>query len=171
MTCVDNYLDRAKSTVVNLIAAGLNPRVKCVMTPYNWEQAERIVALFSSLGARRFQFVQYGRSLYRHSDDLFLTREPKLRLSEFLRRLAGERDDLEIVFREPPAGQDQRELEQAWEQRAVAPATEPLSSCLARRRLPFEELSSCARRFRPSYAQAPRNLTARRSTLIQPRAA
>jgi radical SAM protein with 4Fe4S-binding SPASM domain len=120
LTGVDNYLDRAKSTVVNLIAAGLNPRVKCVMTPYNWEQAERIVALFSSLGARRFQFVQYGRSLYRHSDDLFLTREQKLRLSESLRRLAGERDDLEIVFQDD-AGEvkTSEQLEQAWEQRAV----------------------------------------------------
>ena len=85
---VDDYLDRAKSTTANLVAAGLNPRVKCVMTNYNWEEAERIVELFLSLGARRFQFVHYGRSLYRHSDDLFLTREQKLRLSEFLRLLA-----------------------------------------------------------------------------------
>ena len=117
---VDNYLDRAKSTTANLVAAGLKPRVKCVMTSYNWEEGERIVELFSSLGARRFQFVQYGRSLYRHSDDLFLAREQKLRLSESLRLLAGKRDDLEIVFQddlgEVKTGE---QLEQAWEQRAI----------------------------------------------------
>jgi len=120
LTGVNNYLDRARSTTANLIAAGLNPRIKCVLTPYNWEEAGQIVELFSSLGARRFQFVQYGRSIYRHSDDLFLTREQKLRLSESLPRLAAKRGDLEIVFQDETGEvRTGEQIKAAWEQRPI----------------------------------------------------
>ncbi len=100
LTGVPNYLDRARSTTANLVAAGVSPRIKCVLTPYNCDEPEQIVALFRALGVRRFQFVQYGRSIYRHSDDLFLTREQKLRLSETLPVLAAQHSDIEIVFQD-----------------------------------------------------------------------
>lgn len=120
LTGVRNYLDRAKSTVTHLVAAGLDPRIKCVLTPYNWNEAGQIVDTFSRLGARRFHFVQYGRSLYRHSDDLFLTREQKLRLHDSFPRLVAKRDDLEIMFQD---GTDEvttaEQSKRAWEQRAV----------------------------------------------------
>ncbi len=120
LTGVHHYLERAKSTTANLIAAGLNPRIKCVMTPYNWEQAEQIVELFSSLGARRFQFVQYGRSIYRHSDDLFLTREQKLSLSESLPRLVAKHGGVEIAFQdETGEPKTNEQLKAAWGQRAI----------------------------------------------------
>jgi radical SAM protein with 4Fe4S-binding SPASM domain len=120
LTGVNNYLERAKSTTANLIAAGLNPRIKCVLTSYNWQEAEQIVELFTSLGARRFQFVHYGRSLYRHSDDLFLSREQKLRLSESMPLLVAKHSGVEIAFQdetgEPRTGEQRRT---DWEQRAV----------------------------------------------------
>jgi MoaA/NifB/PqqE/SkfB family radical SAM enzyme len=120
LTGVNNYLDRAISTTTNLIAAGISPRIKCVLTPYNWEEPEPIVELFSSLGARRFQFVQYGRSLYRHSDDLFLTHEQKLSLSETLPVLAGKHPNLEITFQDETGDtRTPEEIRTAWEQRAV----------------------------------------------------
>ncbi len=120
LTGVNNYLDRAKATTANLIAAGLNPRIKCVVTPYNWQEAGQIVELFSSLGARRFQFVRYGRSIYRHTDDLFLTREQKLRLSESMPLLVAKHRGIEIVFQDEtgePRTDEQRRKD--WEQRAV----------------------------------------------------
>jgi MoaA/NifB/PqqE/SkfB family radical SAM enzyme len=120
LTGVNNYLERAKSTTANLVAAGLNPRIKCVMTPYNWDQAEQIVDLFSSLGARRFQFVQYGRSIYRHSDDLFLTREQKLNLSESMPRLVAQHPDLEIVFQDDTGeSKTNEQIKEDWQQRAI----------------------------------------------------
>jgi radical SAM protein with 4Fe4S-binding SPASM domain len=120
LTGVNNYLDRARSTTVNLIAAGINPRIKCVMTSYNWDEAEAIVELFSSLGARRFQFVQYGRSLYRHSDDLFLTIEQKRTLSETMPLLVGKHRDLEIVFQdETGEAKAPEQVKAAWQQRAI----------------------------------------------------
>ena len=120
LTGVSNYLERAKSTTANLVAAGLSPRIKCVMTAYNWDQSAQIVELFSSLGARRFQFVQYGRSLYRHSDDLFLTREQKLSLSESMPLLVAAHPDLEIVFQDDTGETKTKEQIKAdWPQRAV----------------------------------------------------
>ena len=117
---VPNYLDRARSTTVNLIAAGVSPRIKCVLTPYNCEEPEAIVGLFRGLGVRRFQFVQYGRSLYRHSDDLFLTREQKLHLSESLPLLARQYSDLEIIFQDETAeSKSGEQLSAAWQQRAI----------------------------------------------------
>ena len=120
LTGVNNYLDRAKSTTANLIAAGLNPRIKCVLTPYNWEEPGEIVELFSSMGVRRFQFVQYGRSIYRHTDDLFLSKEQKLRLSESMPLLASRNADLEIVFQDETGEvKTAEQLETAWPQRAI----------------------------------------------------
>ncbi len=120
LTGVNNYLDRAKSTTANLIAAGIHPRIKCVLTPYNWEDAGHIVELFSSMGVRRFQFVQYGRSIYRHSDDLFLSREQKLRLSESMPLLASRYTDFEIVFQdETGEAKTADQLQAAWPQRAI----------------------------------------------------
>ncbi|MGO9316552.1 MAG: radical SAM protein [Terracidiphilus sp.] len=120
LTGVNNYLERAKSTTANLIAAGLNPRIKCVMTPYNWQEAEEIVELFTSMGVRLFQFVHYGRSIYRHSDDLFLSREQKLSLSESMPRLVAKHSGVEIAFQDEigePRTEEQRRSD--WEQRAV----------------------------------------------------
>ena len=120
LTGVPDYLDRARSTTANLIAAGISPRIKCVLTPYNCDEPEQIVALFQSLGVRRFQFVQYGRSIYRHSDDLFLTREQKLHLSETLPIPAAQHRDIEIVFQdETSETKTGEQLAAAWQQRAV----------------------------------------------------
>jgi len=120
LTGSEDYLDRAKSTTANLVAAGINPRIKCVLTPYNCDEAEAIVKMFSSLGVRRFHFVQYGRSLYRHSDDLFLTKEQKLRLSESMPVLVAKRDDLEIAFQDDTGeSMTDEQLKEAWEQRAI----------------------------------------------------
>ncbi len=120
LTGVNNYLDRARSTTANLIAAGINPRIKCVLTPYNWEEPEQIVELFSSMGVRRFQFVQYGRSIYRHTDDLFLSREQKLRLSESMPLLASRYADLEIVFQDETGEvKSATQIQAAWRQRPI----------------------------------------------------
>ncbi len=120
LTGVPNYLDRARSSTANLIAVGISPRIKCVLNPYNCDEPRAIVTLFRALGVRRFQFVQYGRSLYRHSDDLFLTREQKLHLSESLQLLAAQNSDLEIIFQdETGESKTGEQFTAAWQQRAI----------------------------------------------------
>ncbi|MGP8269785.1 MAG: radical SAM protein [Terracidiphilus sp.] len=120
LTGVNNYLDRARSTTANLIAAGISPRIKCVLTPYNWEEAGAIVELFSSMGVCRFQFVQYGRSIYRHTDDLFLSREQKLRLSESMPLLVSRYAGSEIAFQDETGEvKSAEQLQTAWQHRPV----------------------------------------------------
>ena len=83
------YLANAVRTVKNLVAAGLAPRVKCVLTSCNFDAPEGLVRLFTGLGVRNFQFVQYGRSYYRHSDALFLTYEQKVHIKKAMRGAGG----------------------------------------------------------------------------------
>lgn len=84
-----NYLQRANDSVRNCIAAGLSPRVKSVLTSLNADAAMGIVGHFAALGVRRFHFVQYGRTHFRHDDGLFLTAAQKAALPD---QLAAIRD-------------------------------------------------------------------------------
>lgn len=81
------YLDRARHSIENCIAAGMAPRVKGVLTSLNPDAAEGIVSLFEPLGVRDFHFVQYGRTHYRHDDALFLSSDEKLRLRDQAERI------------------------------------------------------------------------------------
>lgn len=81
------YLDRARRSVENCVSAGMAPRVKSVVTSLNPEAPEGIVQFFEPLGVRSFQFVQYGRTHYRHDESLFLSLEQKLRLRDQSERI------------------------------------------------------------------------------------
>ena len=108
------FLERVTQSARNLVAAGARPRIKCVLTARNHDAPEGLVRHFSELGLTRFEFVQYGRSHYRHDDDLFLTREQKASLRSRLARLQERNPDLVIRYKddgdEPPASQ------KTWEQ-------------------------------------------------------
>lgn len=75
-----DYLGRADASVKNLARVGIRPRIKCVLTQYNHKAPQALIEHFVDLGIENFQFVQYGRSHYRHSDDLFLTKPQKFAL-------------------------------------------------------------------------------------------
>lgn len=62
-------------TFVNLREAGLDPRIKAVITSLNVDQILPLVEHFYPFGARRFAFVRYVRTFHRHSDELFLRPE------------------------------------------------------------------------------------------------
>jgi radical SAM protein with 4Fe4S-binding SPASM domain len=75
-----HYVERATQTITNLVAAGLAPKVKCVLTSHNASAPESLIDHFVGLGVKDFQFVQYGRTYYRHDDALFLSKEQKKRI-------------------------------------------------------------------------------------------
>jgi MoaA/NifB/PqqE/SkfB family radical SAM enzyme len=81
------YLRTATQTVLNLLRAGVTPRVKSVLTSLNAGAPEQVVRYFADLGVKEFHFVQYNRSMYCHDDALFLSLEQKLRLREMAERL------------------------------------------------------------------------------------
>ncbi len=75
MVGVKNYAKLAFESIQNMIEAGLNVRVNCVMTPINCSDAVELVQKLDKLGVRKISIAGYGRSYYRHNDDLFLTDE------------------------------------------------------------------------------------------------
>jgi len=90
------YLERATESLQNLMDAGIEPKVKAVLTPINYHQAFDHVEAFSEIGIKTFHFTCYSRSHYRHDDELFLTEEMKRKASELLLAARKSWSDLSI---------------------------------------------------------------------------
>lgn len=118
----EGHLDRATETLQNLMDAGIEPKVKAVLTPINYHQAYDHIEAFSELGVRNFQFTNYSRSHYRHEDHLFLTDEMKSKASDLLRAAKESWPDLTIegdaVKYTPQGPESQKERAKSWESRA-----------------------------------------------------
>ncbi|MBP2644307.1 MAG: moaA/nifB/pqqE family protein [Firmicutes bacterium] len=115
-----NYLGSAIASVKNAVKAGLSPRVKSVLTSFNADAPEGIVKLFVDLGVKEFQFVQYGRSHYRHNDSLFLSAKQKLEFADTAEKLHRDYPGILITFQEdfstaPP----KRKTLEDWRSRAL----------------------------------------------------
>jgi radical SAM protein with 4Fe4S-binding SPASM domain len=92
----DDYAERAIWSLRNLIAAGITPRAKAVLTPYNVRGLREYVAKLADLGVTTFQFAGYNRSHYRHRDSLFLTEAMKREAGEMVAALVHEHPELTI---------------------------------------------------------------------------
>ncbi|NTW01163.1 MAG: SPASM domain-containing protein, partial [Oscillochloris sp.] len=68
-------IDTMLKTFDNFMAFGIMPVVKAVITGLNYDQPLLLVERYYPRGARRFTFVRYHRSFYRHSDDLFVNEQ------------------------------------------------------------------------------------------------
>jgi len=112
------YLEKATRTVDRLLAAGIKPRVKGVLTALNPEAPEGVVRSFAERGVVEFDFVQYTRSHYRHRDELFMTDDEKRRLREAAGRVREEFPDLQITVQDETTRSARLDWEQ-WHQRAV----------------------------------------------------
>ncbi|MCF6155270.1 MAG: radical SAM protein [Candidatus Brocadia sp.] len=120
LTRSSRYVENATETIKNLIAAGLTPRVKCVLTSYNFDAPDGLVRLFSNLGVTNFQFVQYGRSHYRHDDALFLTHEQKLYIKEAIERIREKHPSVSITAQDDTSVQSQtRKNREDWDRRSI----------------------------------------------------
>ncbi|NLT55203.1 MAG: radical SAM protein [Actinomycetales bacterium] len=64
---------RHRRTFQAFAGMGVTPRIKTVVTGLNADQILPLVRTYHDLGARRFSFVRYERSFYRHRDDLDVT--------------------------------------------------------------------------------------------------
>ncbi len=114
------FAERTADTVVNLVSAGLAPRVKCVLTGLNHAVAGELVERFAGLGVKAFQLVQYGRSHYRHRDELFLSREQKLQVREAVERLRCSHPELSIEYQDVDGdGPMARKTPEEWQARAL----------------------------------------------------
>lgn len=70
------FLASMLDSINNLDKCGINIRVKSVMTGFNIKDVETLILMLHKYGVRRILIEDYGRSYFRHSDDLFV--EPGL---------------------------------------------------------------------------------------------
>ncbi len=117
------YLERTVESVKNLVQVGISPKIKCVLSAFNCFEPRKMVKLFSDLGVVNFQFVQYGRSHYRHNDDLFLSLEDKTRLAQEFQEIRAEFPGLNIMYQNDSTVQTESDTTwEDWHNRAACSA-------------------------------------------------
>jgi len=116
------FKDNITETFDNFINVGIQPKIKGVLTPLNVDQMYKIVEFFYPRGARRFQFVKYTRSFFRHQDGFFMDEksieQAKIQLHKICSRYPGidiseDLDQMDIGGNGP---QDQKK--QMWASRS-----------------------------------------------------
>jgi radical SAM protein with 4Fe4S-binding SPASM domain len=118
MTGVSCYLQIATESISNLIAAGIIPRVKAVLTGWNWDAALELVRHFVPMGVNDFRFAQYNRGLYRHRDDLFLSSKQKHQIQHIEQQLRAEFPHVHLGFQQTLyAGGARNQDWETWRQR------------------------------------------------------
>jgi len=124
LTKCRNYLYTAEETVKNLLHVGIKPKVKCVLTQFNGSAPEQLIEHFAAIGVDAFQFVQYGRSHYRHNDQLFLRKDQKLTLSQEMRRIAEQNPTLRIEYQDDTTAGDAGSITtpDTWRKRGLCSA-------------------------------------------------
>lgn len=90
MTGTKNYAARARTSINNLIAAGLNVQTNTVVTPINIAGIEQLVLELRQLGVSRANITNYARSHHRHNNDLFLSLSQMDHLNNTVNRLKRE---------------------------------------------------------------------------------
>jgi radical SAM protein with 4Fe4S-binding SPASM domain len=75
MVGIDGYGKIAFESIRNLVKAGLKVRVNVVVTPVNFREIPDLARRLADMGVKRIGFAGYGRTYYRHRDELFLNQE------------------------------------------------------------------------------------------------
>ena len=118
---VEGYPAHMVGVIKQLVKAGIKTSTNTVITPYNIKGIPKLVRLLASLGVSRIALSPYGRSFYRHSDDLFLTLEDYDWLSEQVEMLRSEFPNIFIKYNDLRTSLEEspEEKERKWKQRAL----------------------------------------------------
>jgi len=125
---VKDFPRRAALSVKNLLEVGIKPKIKGVMTPFNYRHVENLVNYFSGKGVRSFFFSHYNDSFYRHEEGLRLKNSHKQELKKLLEQLANDHEDItiegEAIHYQPSTSRENTEvlsnksLKKNWKQRS-----------------------------------------------------
>lgn len=77
MTGCRDYLKIALASIANLIQAGITVRTKTVVTSMNIHGIPELIRVLDESGVDSVLIDSYGRSLFRHSDELFASNEAR----------------------------------------------------------------------------------------------
>lgn len=121
LTGKPDALRQALHSIDRMIAVGMKPRVKCVLTSRNSNQMRPLTTALVSRGIYSLHFVQYGRSFYRHDDAYFVTMKQKHALEKEFNQLKQEYPNIDLTY-DGVAGSDgsdstQRFSIQQWDKR------------------------------------------------------
>jgi radical SAM protein with 4Fe4S-binding SPASM domain len=121
MVGVPQYHRRAFRALENLRQAGLTVRVNTVVTPINAGAVGQLLDYLGALGnVKRVSLTPYGRSSFRHNDELFLSTSGLDRLSEEVSNRQPRYPHMRITVggNVPARPQDPKEERLGWERRA-----------------------------------------------------
>jgi len=125
MVGLRSYSYRAFASLQNLRRAGLSVRVNTVLTPINIEGVPLLLQYLGELGnVNRVTLSPYGRSIFRHSDELFVTDNSLRVLKEQveLRRETYPHMRITVGSNGSPEPTSQEERKLNWARRAFCTA-------------------------------------------------
>jgi radical SAM protein with 4Fe4S-binding SPASM domain len=98
LTNCPGYFERAFNSITNLVTCGVPVRGKAVLTSYNARMAPELIRLWHKLGIRSMQLIDYGRSYYRHTDDLFVAPEDSAWIHEQVEQFRQEFPEVNVIY-------------------------------------------------------------------------
>ena len=125
MVGINAYHKKAFRALKNLKDAGLSVRINAVLTPFNAAKSEELIRFAGEAGhVVRLQFSAYGRSIFRHRDDLFLEEHHFQEVEECANRLGAQYPHMTISVgggAVPPAEDPEARVKE-WTHRAFCTA-------------------------------------------------
>ncbi len=92
------WFTRSVESVRMMVEAGLHVIIHVILTGYSARYAEETARFFRSLGVPLIRFSGYNRSIYHHSESLWLPRADSERLKQGLKKLQDECPQAELVY-------------------------------------------------------------------------
>ena len=122
---LSGYHKRAFAALDNLKASGIRVRVNSVIVPENIASVGHLLDYLGELGnVYRVSLTPYGRSLFRHQDELFVTGDDLLHLEEVAARKLDRFPQMVVTVsgNGAPPVEDAQERRREWEGRAFCTA-------------------------------------------------
>lgn len=98
LTGSEGFFDQAIQTIRHLQEVGIEVSAKTVVTSFNVDRIPKLCEfLVGLLGIKTTRITGYGRSIYRHSDELFASTQKLLRLQDRLETFRKLHPDITII--------------------------------------------------------------------------
>ncbi len=122
---VKNYASKMFKSIQNMVSEGLQVRVNCVATPINCYEIPKLIEKLNVLGVKQMSISGYGRTNYRHKDELFLSIEQMDWLNEETDKLNKSLKNIKVNCNISPRDYStlsNNEKEESWDERSKCSA-------------------------------------------------
>lgn len=96
MAGAPGFFERSMDSIRNVVGRGFNLRVKSVVTPKNAARVYDFIRLMVESGVQQVSVAAYSRTLYRHSDEMFLSSEDRASIAGQCQRAQADFPDLKL---------------------------------------------------------------------------